>query len=139
MCAGLRHFSLVAHLVKNLPAVRQTWVLSWAREDPLKKGKATHWRIPLTIDNFQDVFLSCVCVRACVCVKSPYNEIYPLHEVFSAQCNIVLYRYYVIHQISKTSCINLQTLYTFPLPMSPGSTFLLSISVCWTILDSFSL
>ena len=46
--------SLVAQLVKNLPAVQETWVrpLSW--EDPLEKGKATHssilaWRIPWTV------------------------------------------------------------------------------------------
>ena len=42
--------SLVAQLVKNPPAMRETWVrsLGW---DPLEKGKATHssilaWRIP---------------------------------------------------------------------------------------------
>ena len=45
--------SLVAQLVKNLPAVWEIWVqyLDW--EDPLEKGKATHssilaWRIPWT-------------------------------------------------------------------------------------------
>ena len=38
--------SLVAHLVKNRPAVQETWVLSLGWEDPLEKGKATHWRIP---------------------------------------------------------------------------------------------
>ena len=34
--------SLVAQLIKNLPAMWETWVqcLSW--EDPLEKGKATH-------------------------------------------------------------------------------------------------
>ena len=42
---------LVAQLVKNLPAVRETWVQSLGWEDPLEKGKATHssilaWRIP---------------------------------------------------------------------------------------------
>ena len=43
--------SLVGQLVKNLPAMQETWVrfLSW--EDPLEKGMATHfsilaWRIP---------------------------------------------------------------------------------------------
>ena len=46
--------SLVAQLVKNLPAVQETWVLSLGLEDPLKKGKATHssilaWRIPWTV------------------------------------------------------------------------------------------
>ena len=43
--------SLVAQLVKNLPAVQETWVRSLGWEDPLEKGKATHssilaWRIP---------------------------------------------------------------------------------------------
>ena len=44
----------VAHLVKNLPAMWETWVWSLGREEPLEKGKATHssvlaWRIPWTI------------------------------------------------------------------------------------------
>ena len=34
--------SLVAQLVKNPPAMRETWVQSLSWEDPLKKGKATH-------------------------------------------------------------------------------------------------
>ena len=43
--------SLVAQLVKNLPAMRETWVRSLGWEDPLAKGKATYssvlaWRIP---------------------------------------------------------------------------------------------
>ena len=42
--------SLVAQLIKNLPAMRETWVQSLGWEDPLEKGKATHssnvaWRI----------------------------------------------------------------------------------------------
>ena len=46
--------SLVAQLVKNPPAVQETWVRSLSEEDPLEKGKATHssilaWRIPLTL------------------------------------------------------------------------------------------
>ena len=46
--------SLVAQLVKNLPAMRETWVWTLAWEDPLEKGKATHssilaWRIPWTV------------------------------------------------------------------------------------------
>ena len=46
--------SLVAQLVKSLPAMQETWVqfLDW--ENPLEKGKATHssilaWRIPWTV------------------------------------------------------------------------------------------
>ena len=34
--------SLVARLVKNLPAMQEAWVLSLGWEDPLEKGKATH-------------------------------------------------------------------------------------------------
>ena len=46
--------SLVAQLVKNLPAVWETWVESLGWEDPLEKGKGTHssilaWRIPWTV------------------------------------------------------------------------------------------
>ena len=45
---------LVAQLVKNLPAMRETWVQSLGWEDPLEKGKATHsrtlaWKIPWTV------------------------------------------------------------------------------------------
>ena len=34
--------SLVALLVKNLPAMQETWIRSLGWEDPLEKGKATH-------------------------------------------------------------------------------------------------
>ena len=45
--------SLVAQLVKNPPAMRETWVQSLAWEDLLEKGMATHsnilaWRVPWT-------------------------------------------------------------------------------------------
>ena len=33
---------LMAQLVKNPPAIQETWALSLGWEDPLKKGKATH-------------------------------------------------------------------------------------------------
>ena len=43
----------MAQLVKNLPAMQETWVQSLGREDPLEKGMATYssilaWRIPWT-------------------------------------------------------------------------------------------
>ena len=34
--------SLVAQIVKNLPAVQETWVRSLGQEDPLKKEMAIH-------------------------------------------------------------------------------------------------
>ena len=46
--------SLVAELVKTLPAMRETWVQSLGWEDPLEKEKVTHssmlaWRIQWTV------------------------------------------------------------------------------------------
>ena len=45
--------SLVAQIVKNLPAMQKTRVWSLGQEDPLEEGMATHtsifaWRIPWT-------------------------------------------------------------------------------------------
>jgi len=45
--------SLVARMVKNLPAMWETWVQSLGQEDPLEKRMAAHssilaWRIPWT-------------------------------------------------------------------------------------------
>ena len=37
--------SLVAQLVKNLPAMQDTWVRSLVWDDPLEKGKAAHSNI----------------------------------------------------------------------------------------------
>ena len=44
-------WTLVAQQVRRLPAMRETWVRSLGREDPLEKEKATHsgtlaWKIP---------------------------------------------------------------------------------------------
>ena len=43
--------SPVAQMVKNLPAMQETWVRFLGREDPLRKGMAIHsstlaWEIP---------------------------------------------------------------------------------------------
>ena len=45
--------SLVAQMVRRLPTMQETWVLSLIWEDPLEKRMATHfsilaWRIPWT-------------------------------------------------------------------------------------------
>jgi len=46
--------SLVAQLVKNPPAMQESWVRFLGCEDPLEKRMATHssilaWRIPWTV------------------------------------------------------------------------------------------
>ena len=45
--------STVAQIVKNLPAMQETWAQSLGQEDPVDKGMATHssihaWEIPWT-------------------------------------------------------------------------------------------
>ena len=35
----------MAHLIKNPPAMQETWVQSLGREDPLEGGMATHSNI----------------------------------------------------------------------------------------------
>ena len=54
LTSSMRRASLIALLVKNPPAMQETWVWSLGWEDPLEKGKATHstilaWRIPWTV------------------------------------------------------------------------------------------
>ena len=44
----------MAQLVRNLPAIQETWVQSLGWENPLEKGKATDssiltWRSPWTV------------------------------------------------------------------------------------------
>ena len=50
---GIIKASLVSQMVKNLPAMQETWVQSLGGEDPMEKGMATHasilaWKIPWT-------------------------------------------------------------------------------------------
>ena len=49
LCSSL---VLVVQMIKNLPAMQETWVPSLGQEDPLEKGMATQssilaWRIPM--------------------------------------------------------------------------------------------
>ena len=51
--SACRWDSLVAQLVKRLPATQETWVQSLGQEDPLEKEMETHssiltWKIPWT-------------------------------------------------------------------------------------------
>ena len=50
--------SLVAQSIKNLPAMRETWIWPLGWEDPLEEGMATHssivaWRIPMDREAWQ--------------------------------------------------------------------------------------
>ena len=74
--------SLVAQLVKNPPAMQETWVWSLGWEDPLEKGKATHssilpWRMPWTIQS-QRVRQSWYWVSDCWLVFSLLTRLTPV-------------------------------------------------------------
>ena len=43
----------MVQMVKNLPAVQETWVQSLGREDPLEEGMATHSSV-LGLENTMD-------------------------------------------------------------------------------------
>ena len=50
-------------MVKNIPAMQETWVHSLGQEDPLKKGMATHssilaWTVPQTEEHAGPEFTS---------------------------------------------------------------------------------
>ena len=52
--------SLMAQLVKNPPAMQETWIRSLGWQDPLEKGMATHfsilvWRIPMNRGAWQAI------------------------------------------------------------------------------------
>ena len=54
--SGTEQTSLVDQMVKNLPAMQETWVQSLGCKDPLEKGTATvssilAWRIPWTVQS----------------------------------------------------------------------------------------
>ena len=55
-------------MVKNLPAMQETWVRSLGWEDPLEKGMATHsrilaWRIPWREESGRPQFMGSQRIR----------------------------------------------------------------------------
>ena len=52
----LSRASLVAQLVKNPPAMQETWVRSLGWEDPLEKGKASFYPLALNLSQHQGLF-----------------------------------------------------------------------------------
>ena len=76
--------SLVAQLVKNPPAMQETWFWSLGWKDHLEKGKATHsslltWRIPVHGVEKSQTQLSDFHFHFCFSNSFPYREANPLH------------------------------------------------------------
>ena len=71
--------SLVAQMVKNLPAMQDTQVRSLGQEDPLEKEMATHssilaWEIPWTEEPGRLQFLGLQRVRHDLATKQQMNN-----------------------------------------------------------------
>ena len=78
--------SLVAQLVKNPPAMGETWVQPLGWEDPLEEGMATHssilvWRIPVdrgawraTVKGLQRVRHDLATERKCILSSDHYKK-----------------------------------------------------------------
>ena len=109
--------SLVAQLVKNPPAMRETWVRSLGWEDPLEKGMATHssilaWRIPWTMGlqrvghnwvtfTFTSVYTSLVYMSSSVHVTGVYVTSIYVTTVHVTGIYVTFYwcicHYYICH------------------------------------------
>ena len=93
--------SLVAQLVKNLPAMWETWVWSLGWEDPLGKGMATHssilaWRILWTLglqelDTTEQLSLSYLLISESKSICS-----INLHMVIFWICNLMFYEDFLL-------------------------------------------
>ena len=57
----------MALAIKNLPAMRKTWVRPLGWEDPLEEGMETHSSI---LSIFSLSGFSCLCVCVCVCARA---------------------------------------------------------------------
>ena len=99
--------SLVPQMVKNLPAMRETWVRPLGWEDPLEEGTATHsnilaWRIPQTEETGRQQFMGLqsqthlrdshthmhlyMCVYVCVCILNTILSLLHTLVVVVLQC-----------------------------------------------------
>ena len=64
----------MAQLVKNQPAMQETWVLSLGWEDPQEKGKATHSSGYSGLENSMDCIVKFGVLLMTYCL-SPLNSL----------------------------------------------------------------
>ena len=79
LICNLTTASLVAQVVKNPPAVRETWIRSLGWEDPLEEGLATHasipaWRIPMDSGAWQATVHGILQARILEWVAVPFSR-----------------------------------------------------------------
>ena len=101
--------SLVAQLVKNPPAMWETWVQRLGWEDPLEKAKATHssilaWRTPWTVQSMDRKELT------------KTEQTFFFYSLPSPKCNIGRIRQCVIRPVLSLSRMHLKFLHVVHRP-----------------------
>ena len=124
----------MAQLVKNLPAVWETWVQSLGWEDLLEKGKATHssilaWKIPWTLwgrkESDTTEWLS----------LSLYFFIVQWCWVYSHCCSTDLQNFFILHSWNSLPIKQQHLISHSILPQPLVTTTVLSVFRNLTILD----
>ena len=93
--------SLVAQLVKNPPAMWETWVPSPGWEEPLEKGLATHsgvlaWRIPRPVSSMGLQSIGHDCTTFPLHFSLRINRIRLVHLPWeSIMCSCVCHNYFL--------------------------------------------
>ena len=107
--------SLVAQMLKNLPATQETWVRSLGQEDPLEKRKATRssilaWRIPWTEESCGLQSMDCkeldTTERLCT---AQHLQMQSCAEVLGVRASAYVYGRYTFQCITRTYCSVLNT------------------------------
>ena len=88
--------SLVAQLVKNLPAMWETWAQSLSWDDPMEKGKATpssslsNLRVVLSLYLRLLIFLPAILIPACASSSLAFCMMYSAYKLNKQGDNIQL-------------------------------------------------
>ena len=104
---GLSWASLVAQMVKNLPAVQETQVRSLDQEDPLEKEMATHsnvlaWRIPWTEEPGRLQFMVVTKSWTRLRLRLSLQVLVVAHGIFDLHCGIQTLRCWPVRFSSLT-------------------------------------
>ena len=95
----------MAQLIKNLPAKRETWVQPLGREDPLKKGKATH----SSLKNSMDCIVHAVAKSQIQLSKFPFTSVsYLSFHSYDKATKEVRFWVFPGGPVGKTSMLSMQ-------------------------------
>ena len=122
--------TLVAQMVKNLPAMWEMLVRSLGQEDPLEEGMTTHssilaWRIPWT---------ECICIN----LNLPIHPLLsPLVSICFFSTSVSLFLFCKLDQFNSVQ--SLSGVWVFVTPGTAACQASLSITSSWNLLKLMSI